>query len=197
MDSSAHLPTLPRTGEHLCKPWMGRLLASPLRALLDPPRRLLAPFVEPGMTVLDVGTGMGFHAITVARLVGPSGRVLALDVQEAMLRGLERRARRRRLLDRIDARRCTQTDLGLDDLEGQADLALLIHTVHEMTDPVTTVRQVRAALRSGGRLLVAEPDGHIAAEDRDRIFDLIADLGFVEIRPLEVAKGRGGLYEKP
>lgn len=74
--------------------WLGYLLVSPLRRLSQNPGKVLAPYVREGMTVLEPGRGMGFFTLELARLVGPSGRVVAVDIQPRMLAGLRRRAAR-------------------------------------------------------------------------------------------------------
>ena len=79
---------------HVCPWWLGYLLASPVRKLFQDPAGILAPHVHEGMTVLEPGPGMGFFTLELARRVGPRGQVVAVDVQERMLAGLLRRARR-------------------------------------------------------------------------------------------------------
>ena len=88
----------------VCPWWLGYLLASPMRRLMQDPGKLLAPYVREGMTVLEPGPGMGFFTLEIARLVGPSGRVVAVDIQPRMLSSLKRRAARAGLLERVDAR---------------------------------------------------------------------------------------------
>ena len=56
-----------------------------IRRWLQRPRNILAPYVKAGMTVLDIGCGPGFFTIDMARIVGDSGRVIAADLQAAML----------------------------------------------------------------------------------------------------------------
>ena len=51
----------------VCPWWLGYLLASPLRRLMANPRKLLAPYVHEGMTVLEPGPGMGFFTLELAR----------------------------------------------------------------------------------------------------------------------------------
>lgn len=80
--------------QHVCPWWIGYFLASPIRRISFDPRKILAPFVSEGMTVLEPGPGMGFFTLELARAVGPKGRVVAVDVQAKMLAALERRARR-------------------------------------------------------------------------------------------------------
>ena len=56
--------------------------------LAHDPARILAPFVRTGMTVFEPGPGMGFFTFELARLVGPTGRVSAVDVQPKMIEAL-------------------------------------------------------------------------------------------------------------
>jgi len=65
----------------VCPWWLGYVLASPLRRLFLDPVKLLSPYVQAGMTVLEPGPGMGFFTLELARLVGPAGRVVAVDIQ--------------------------------------------------------------------------------------------------------------------
>jgi ubiquinone/menaquinone biosynthesis C-methylase UbiE len=80
------------------------LLANPLRKLYSNPENILRTYVREGMTVLEVGSGMGFFPLPLARLAGESGRVVCVDVQEKMIRGLKRRATRAGLIGRIELR---------------------------------------------------------------------------------------------
>jgi hypothetical protein len=66
-----------------------------------------------------------------------------------------------RLAERIDARLATDAGLGLADLQGRVDFALLFAMVHEVEDPAAFFRDVTAALRTGGTVLLAEPRGHV------------------------------------
>lgn len=145
----------------LCPAWAGGLLAHPLRRLWHPPEKLLSPHVRVGMTVLDVGPGMGFFSLPLARLVGAEGRVVCVDLQEEMLRGLERRARRAHLEERIELRRARPDSLDLPDWEGRIDFALAFAVVHEMPDPRRFFGELARLLKPGGRCLLTEPRGHV------------------------------------
>ena len=148
---------------HTCPPWLGYLLISPLRRWLENPRAYLNPHVRPGMRVLEPGPGMGFFTLELARLVGPAGRVVAVDLQPKMIEVLRRRAQRAGLADRIEARCCPPGGLGLGDLASSIDLAVVIHMLHEVGDPDAFLREVHAALKPGGAMFVVEPRGHVSA----------------------------------
>ena len=66
--------------DHVCPPWVGRLLLNPLRMLVENPNKIFAPFVKEGMVVLEPGCAMGFFTLPLARMVGPEGKVVAVDV---------------------------------------------------------------------------------------------------------------------
>lgn len=163
----------------VCPWWLGWLLASPLRKLFQDPARILAPHVREGMTVLEPGPGMGFFTLELARRVGPGGRVVAVDVQEQMLAGLLRRARRARLADRIEARLASGASLGIDDLAGKVDLVVAFAVIHELPDPGRFFTQVRRAIAPGGRVLIAEPGGHVSAGDFEATLAAAERAGFL------------------
>jgi ubiquinone/menaquinone biosynthesis C-methylase UbiE len=142
-----------------------------MRRWLHDPRMILSPFVSEGMIVLEPGPGMGFFTLELARRVGPKGRVLAVDVQPKMLTGLTRRATKAGLADRIEARLSKGEHLGLEDYAGRVDLALAFAVVHEVSNPVLLFVEIRLALKPGGKLLFAEPVGHV----RDEAFEVSVD----------------------
>ena len=163
---------------HVCPGWMGYFLLNPLRKLAENPDKILAPFVRPGMTVLEPGCAMGFFTLPLARMVGPQGRVVAVDIQTSMLDRLRRRAARAGLADRVDCRLAGEDGLGTDDLQGQVDFAAAIHVVHEASDQVRFLNEVHRALRPGVRLLVIEPKGHVETSAFAASRDAAEQAGF-------------------
>jgi len=162
----------------VCPWWLGYILASPLRKLFHDPARTLAPHVREGMTVLEPGPGLGFFTLELARRVGPAGRVVAVDVQERMLAGLLRRARRAGLADRIEARLASGESLGIGDLAGRVDLVVAFAVLHEMPDVGRVFAELRRALAPGGKVLVAEPAGHVSPADFEATLDAASRAGF-------------------
>ena len=108
--------------DHICPLWVGRLLLSPLRKLVENPKKIFGPFVDEGMVVLEPGCAMGYFTLPLARMVGPEGRVIAVDIQPKMLAALERRARRAGLIERIEIREAGPDGLGV---RGQLPVASL------------------------------------------------------------------------
>jgi ubiquinone/menaquinone biosynthesis C-methylase UbiE len=151
----------------VCPWWIGWLLASPIRKLRHDPVRILAPHVREGMTVLEPGPGMGFFTIEAARRVGPSGRVIAVDLQPRMLAGLRRRAERAGVGARVETRVAVKQALGVSDLAGTVNFVLAFAVVHELPDAGRFFAEIRATLAPGGKVLVAEPRGHVKRDDFD------------------------------
>ena len=79
-----------RRRHRVCPWWLGYVLVSPLRRLLEPPGKVLGPHVQPGMTVVEPGCGMGNFTLPLARMVGPSGKVICVDLQPKMIAALRR-----------------------------------------------------------------------------------------------------------
>jgi ubiquinone/menaquinone biosynthesis C-methylase UbiE len=163
---------------HVCPWWLGYFLVSPLRRLWQHPEKILAPFVGEGMLVLEPGCGMGFFTLDLARMVGPKGRVVAVDLQSRMLAGLERRARRVKLADRIETRLAQANRLGVTDLAGRVDVAFALHVVHEVPDAAGFLAEIAATLKPDGRLLFVEPRGHVSAEAFDASLTMAEQAGF-------------------
>jgi ubiquinone/menaquinone biosynthesis C-methylase UbiE len=132
-----------------------------MRRWMQDPLQIVSPYVREGMTVLEPGPGMGFFTIPLAGLVGPSGRVVAVDLQPRMIAGLKRRAAKAHVGDRVDARVCSADTMGLDDLAGEADFTLAFAMVHEFPDAKRFFAEVARASKPGANLLLAEPRGHV------------------------------------
>ena len=180
----------------VCPWWIGYILASPLRRLWHDPHRILSPLVAEGMTVLEPGPGMGFFTLELARLVGPAGRVVAVDVQPRMLAALRRRAERRRLHDRIETRQASGESLGIADLAGRVDFVLAFAMVHEVPDRPRFFAEVTAGLKPGGRILLAEPRGHVSEELFAKFLQLAAASGLREASRPVIASTRSAVLTR-
>lgn len=176
--------------EHRCPVWVGYLLASPLRKFMEDPEKIFKDLVRPGMKVLEPGCAMGYFTLALARLVGPGGRVYAVDVEPRMLAKLKKRAARAGLAERIEARVCPEDSLGVEDLAGEIDFAAAIHVVHEVPDPANFFAQVSRALKPGGRLLFREPKGHVKVEEFETSLGLASAAGLETAGPGESARYR-------
>jgi ubiquinone/menaquinone biosynthesis C-methylase UbiE len=182
--------------EHVCPVWVGYILASPVRKWFQNPKKLLSPYIEEGMTALDAGCAMGFFSLPMARMVGPNGKVICVDLQEEMIAALEKRARKAGLAERIETRLCDQNSLGLNDLKEVIDFALASAVVHEVPDASEFFSEISAAMKPGGRLLVAEPNGHVEEEDFEVTISAAEQHDFRAIDRPQARRSRVVLLEK-
>jgi SAM-dependent methyltransferase len=114
-------------------------------------RRWLA--VLPGQVVCDLGCGNGYHTLPLAEAVGPTGKVLAVDLQPQMLELLRLRTESKKLGNVV------LVEATVDDpklARGSCDLVLLVDVYHELSHPVRVMAQVRAALKPHGRVVLVE-----------------------------------------
>ena len=171
---------------HVCPHQAAFFLDNWIRRLIQPPRKILAPYVRPGNTVIDLGCGPGYFTLEMARLAGPGGKVVAVDLQPKMLAHVRRKAVRDGLIERIVLHQCAADRIGLD-LE--ADFILAYYMLHETPDPAAFLAEVKGLLKSEGRLLIVEPKMHVSKAAFDTQLETAVVQGF---RPVDYPKGRGG-----
>jgi len=148
-----------------------------MRRLFQNPEKILSPYIKHGMKVLEVGPGMGFFSIPMAKLVGEMGRIYCVDLQEKMLKSLRHRASKKHLLDRIDFRLCSESSLKIDDLAGVVDFALAFAVVHEVPDQKRLFVEISQSLKKDGLLLISEPSGHVKKEEFEKTLLIVQSNG--------------------
>jgi ubiquinone/menaquinone biosynthesis C-methylase UbiE len=119
----------------------------------EPDRMLAAIDIKKGSVVADVGAGVGYHVWRLAEIVGPTGKVIAEDIQEGMIQLLRRNIEDRKLRN-VDIVLGTPTDpkLPLNSL----DLVLMVDVYHEFSEPVTMMKHIYNALKPDGRVVLVE-----------------------------------------
>ncbi len=178
---------------HVCPWWLNYCIDNPLRRFIHNPDEIFGSYVKPGMTVMDVGCGMGLFFIGMARMVGDGGLVIAVDVQQKMLDGLQKRAAKAGVADRIRAHRCEADRLGV---EGPIDFALAFAMVHEVPDAGHLLAEIRSCLKAGGKFLVAEPRHHVPARTFATMVATAEDVGFRLAEEPWVRWCRAAAFEK-
>jgi ubiquinone/menaquinone biosynthesis C-methylase UbiE len=109
--------------------------------------------VRPGQTICDMGCGNGFYTLQLARLVGPRGRVYAVDIQPEMLQMLVRNAAAARL---ANIRPVLGTPIDPRLPKGEIDLMLCVDVYHEFSHPEAMLAKIRESLSPEGRLVLVE-----------------------------------------
>ena len=167
--------SLNSSGHHrICNWWIAYTFDNPLRKLIHKPPKLLGNYVKEGMTVMDLGCGMGHFSIGMARLIGSTGRVIAVDLQQKMLDVMQGRARRAGLADRIWPHLCRADNIGIEE---PVDFILAFWMVHEVPDQHKFFTQLKSLLAAEGKLLIAEPKMHVSAEDLKKTLDIAQSCG--------------------
>ncbi|MDD4856608.1 MAG: methyltransferase domain-containing protein [Candidatus Krumholzibacteria bacterium] len=182
--------------QRVCPWWFGYFLASPIRRLIHDPRKILAPHIRPGMAVLDMGPGMATFTLDLARFVGPSGKIIAVDVQPRMLEEVRKRAARARLLERIELRIAGDDNAWASDLAGRIDFALAFYLVHEVPDVAGFFALLRSTLTPGGRMLVVEPIMHVSARGFADTITAALKAGFTVVDRPRIPRSRSALLSK-
>jgi ubiquinone/menaquinone biosynthesis C-methylase UbiE len=160
---------------HVCPWWLTYTFDNPLRRLLHDRRRILRPLVRDGMVVADVGCGMGYFTAALAELVGPTGLVFAIDVQQQQLDRAMQRCEKAGLRSRVEP---VLADAGALSLPRPLDFALSFWMFHEVDRPEPFVARLAAALRPGASWLVTEPRYHVSAERFAEEVALVERAGF-------------------
>jgi ubiquinone/menaquinone biosynthesis C-methylase UbiE len=185
--------TLRRTNDMVCPWWLCYSFDNPLRRLFHDPEPLLDPYVKSGMTVVDIGCGMGYFTIGLAKLAGPGGTVIAVDLQQRMLDVLEKRSIRAGVADRIVRHRCRKESLGV---KGPADFVLAFWMAHEVPDKPRFFHEIFDLLKPGGRLLLAEPKFHVTLQSIERTLAVCRDAGFRILEEPAISLSRAFLLGK-
>ena len=173
-------------------------LGGPERDAKQKPQELVdAMALQPGMTVADIGTGVGYMLPYLSRAVGPSGRVVAEDIFDDFLNAAKQRAGQQKL-GNVSFVKGTETDPHLTP--GSLDAILALDSYHHYDYPDRMLAAFRQALREGGRLIVVEyykrPDAmpggdalkHIRLDEPDLVRE-IEHNGFRKVSEREHTKG--------
>ncbi len=173
--------------------WSQYTVTNRLRRLIQKPEAILGPYVREGMACVEVGCGMGFFTVPMARMVGPQGRVYAADVEPKVLAVLARRAERAGLAERVTALLCPAEALRLDE---PADFALSVWSMHELEDLPQGVASIRGCLRPGAMFLVIEPYFHVSLGLFSQTVRTIEAGGFAQCGTPKARLGRAALFQK-
>jgi len=152
-------------------PTKGGMTQASYDAWRRPDAVVAALALAPGDIVADVGAGRGYLTGRLARAVGPTGRVVATDIDAALLAEVDRLPSMAGAAP-IETRLVPADRPGLE--AGRYDLVLLAQVDQYLVDRVEYLRQLRGALSERGRIAVSNRLHH-----RDRLLAAADKAGFV------------------
>ena len=145
------------------------------------------------MTVLDLGCGPGFFSVDLALMVGKSGRVIATDMQEGMLRKLQQKIQGTDIEELILLHRCEPDKIGWS---GQVDFVLAFYVMHEIPDQGKLFRELAAILPRKGQVLVVEPPFHVGKSEFQETVRKAQTAGFNPLEGPKVILSKTVILEK-
>jgi ubiquinone/menaquinone biosynthesis C-methylase UbiE len=114
--------------------------------------------IRPGSRVADIGAGSGLLTVHLARAVRPNGRVVATDIDGAVLDLLQSRLAAAGLADLVERRVVAAEQPGLE--AASYDAILLAEVDHYFSDEVAWLKEATRALKPGGRIVISNRIHH-------------------------------------
>lgn len=137
--------------------FIGRFLDSNIRRAMQPQAALIRRSgIQPGMRVLEIGCGSGAYTLEIARAVGATGKVVALDIQPGMLEQLKNKLTRSENTDIRNVEPLLASACQLPFQNGSFDATFMITVLQEIPDKWRALAEVRRTLRPGGIVAVTE-----------------------------------------
>ena len=181
------------SSHHVCPWWLAYTFDNPLRRLFHNPKAMFSEYVKEGMTVMDIGCGMGYFTLGLAELVGDAGKVIAIDLQQEMLDITIKRATKKGLTHRITQHRAQPDSINITT---PVDFILAFWMVHEVPDQAAFFKEAAAILKPSANLFYAEPAFHVS-EARYKEILASAERSHLKIsRDLSIRFSRAALLEK-
>ena len=129
---------------HVCPWWFAYTFDNPIRTIFHKPEEMFTNYVKEGQVVADIGCGMGYFSLGLAKLVKKSGKVYAIDIQEQKLTRVKKRAVKAGVSDIIIPQLIDPRDFALKE---PLDFALAFWMVHETEDIKMFLKQVYEGLK--------------------------------------------------
>jgi ubiquinone/menaquinone biosynthesis C-methylase UbiE len=160
---------------YVCPAGLAGSLDNSFRKWLQNPQKILKPYINKGMTVLDLGCGPGVFTVEIAKLLHESGKVIAADVQEGMLDIVARKIKGTESEQLVELHKCQINSIGLTE---KADFILAFWMVHEVPDHDRLFEELKAILKPEGKIYIIEPKIHVTGAAFEEMTARIKKAGF-------------------
>jgi ubiquinone/menaquinone biosynthesis C-methylase UbiE len=164
-----------------------------LRRAFQNPRKILKPYIRPGMTILDLGCGPGFFTIDIAEMLNGSGKVIAADLQEGMLERVKTKIKGTRLENIIELHRCETDTIGVTT---PVDFVLAFYMVHEVKNHLRLFEELKSILHPEGIIFIVEPIFHVSDTVFEKMVSNLIKSGFEVIARPKVFLSRAVLLNE-
>jgi len=179
--------------KHVCPWWLCFTFDNIFRKLIHNPYKILSHYIKEGDTVLDVGPGMGYFTIPMAKMVGDKGRVIAADIQERMLLALKKRAQQAGVEKSVIGHLSSKDSLGIKE---QVNFIMAFWMVHEVPDHDRLFEELKAILKPDGRLYIIEPKLHVSKVAFEKMIAGLDKSGFEIVERPKVFFSRAVLLKR-
>jgi ubiquinone/menaquinone biosynthesis C-methylase UbiE len=168
-------------------------LDNKLRRFLQNPQKILRPYIKEEMTVLDFGCGPGFFTIEIAKMLEGRMKVIAVDLQDGMLEKVRNKIKGTQLEQIIRLHKCESDRIGIEEA---VDFILAFYVIHEVPDKERLFNEFQSILKSGGRILIIEPNFHVSKSAFNDMLGIMENSGLKVIERPKSFMNRAVLAEK-
>jgi len=161
----------------VCPVELANSLDNKVRKWLQNPKKILSPYIQEGMTVLDIGCGPGFFSVEIAKMVGRNGKVISADLQDGMLQIIRNKIRETELEGRIKLVKCEKNKINVSE---KIDFGLAFYMVHEIPNKASFFKELKSILNKKGQILIVEPKYfHVSKKDFKLTTKYAENIGFI------------------
>jgi ubiquinone/menaquinone biosynthesis C-methylase UbiE len=160
---------------YVCPAEFSGSLDNSFRRWFHKPQKILGPYIKQGMSVLDLGCGPGVFTVEIAKLVGESGKVVAADLQDGMLKIVRVKITGTTLEKRVVLHKCQENSIGLVE---KMDFILAFWMVHEVPDHDRLFEELKSLLKPEGNLYIIEPKFHVNRSAFQKMSERLVKTGF-------------------
>lgn len=178
--------------DHVCPWWLCFTFDNPVRGLFQNPFIILNSRVKEGDNILDIGPGMGYFTFPLSKIAGEKGKVTALDIQEGMLKRLEKKIKD----NKSENIRVKLYDGTRFMLEEKFNFILLFWMYHEVDNKPHFIHEIKSVINSDSTILIAEPKIHVSRKKFEASIKLFTDEGFSVTDEPRISLSRAVLLQK-
>lgn len=177
----------------ICPAEHAHMLDLKIRNLVHNPDRILSPYVNKGMSVLDLGCGPGFFTLTLSKLVGSEGQVVAADLQDEMLTIVKNKIANTEYEKIVKFHNAQKDSIGLNET---FDFILVFYMLHEVPNQANFLKELYDILKNNGQILISEPKFHVSKKDFNASLDIMEKIGFIVSEKPSIFLSRSVILKK-